>query len=123
MSLLYNSIVQRLKERARYWKFERLDTSEMTTEEELIILRFIEGMHDLAFKHKLLETLQSVNLIVETCTEFFQQLELIKCITNYQTKEKCTAEINTKFYANTEANSMSRKKNIVQPSVRYAPFA
>ena len=50
----------------------------MTTEDELIMLRLIEGMHDPAFNHKLLETLQSVNLTVETCIEFVQQLELIK---------------------------------------------
>ena len=40
----------------------------MTTEDELIMLRLIEGMHDSAFKQKLLETLQSVNLTVETCS-------------------------------------------------------
>ena len=50
----------------------------MTTEDELIMLRFIEGMHHPAFKHKLLETLQSVNLTLETCIEFVQQVELIK---------------------------------------------
>ena len=50
-----------------YWKKEidivnfRLGTSKMTTEDELIMLRLIEGMHDPAFKHKLLEMLQSVN--------------------------------------------------------------
>ena len=31
-------------------------------------------------------------------------------------------QTNTKFYANTRANGMPRKKIIVQPSVRYAPF-
>ena len=61
-----------LKERARCCKFERLGTGEMTTEGELIVLRLIEGMHDLALKHELLETLQSVNLTVETCIEFMQ---------------------------------------------------
>ena len=48
------SIVQfahRLKERARYCEFERLGTREITTEDELIMLRLIEGMHDQAFKH------------------------------------------------------------------------
>ena len=50
----------------------------MTIEDELIMLRLTEGMHDSAFKHKLLETLQSVNLTVETCIELVQQLELIK---------------------------------------------
>ena len=37
----------------------------MTTENELIVLHLIEGMHDPTFKHKLLEMLQSVNLTVE----------------------------------------------------------
>ena len=83
---LDDSIVQfvhRLKERARYCEFERLSTSEMTTEDELIMLRLIEGMHNPAFKHKLLEMLQSVNFTVETCIEFVQQLELMK---NYNKK-------------------------------------
>ena len=65
-------------ERARYCEFERLGTGEMTTEDELIMLRLIEGTHHPACKHKLLETLQSVNLTVETYIEFVQQLELIK---------------------------------------------
>ena len=83
----------------------------MTTEDELIMLRLIEGIHDPAFKHKLLETLQSVNLTVETCIEFVQQQELIqKSITNNRTKEKRTAQTNTKFYANTVADGMSGKK-------------
>ena len=50
----------------------------MTTEVELIMLRLIEAMHDPAFKHKLLETLQSVNLTVEIWIEFVLRLELIK---------------------------------------------
>ena len=69
--------VHPLKERARYCKFEKFGASEMTTGDELIMLRLIEGMHNQAFKHKLLETLQSINLTVETCIEFVQQLELI----------------------------------------------
>ena len=76
-----DSIVQfvhQLKERAIYCEFERLGTGEMITEDELIILRLIESMHNSALKHKLLETLQSVNSTVETWTEFVQQLELIK---------------------------------------------
>ena len=56
----------------------------MTKEDELIMLRLIEDMHDLAFKHTSLETLQSVNLTVETCIEFLQQLELIKKKYNQQ---------------------------------------
>ena len=50
----------------------------MTTEDELIMLLLIGGRHDPGFKHKLLETLQAVNLTVETCIEFVLQLELIK---------------------------------------------
>ena len=45
-----------MKERARYCKFKRLGTGEMTTENELIVLH-LEGMHDPTFKHKLLEIL------------------------------------------------------------------
>ena len=48
------SIVQfehRLKERDSYCEFERLGTSEMTTEDEFIMLRLIKDMHDTAFKH------------------------------------------------------------------------
>ena len=82
--------VHRLKERARYC--ERLGTGEMTTD-DLVMLRLIEGTHDPALKHKLLEMLQSVNLTVEICIEFVQQLELIKCIANNRTKEKRTAQI------------------------------
>ena len=67
-----------MKERARYCEFERHGTGEMTTEDELIMLCLIEGMRDPAFKHKSLETLQSVNLTVQTFIELVQQLELIK---------------------------------------------
>ena len=50
----------------------------MTTDDELIMLCLIEGIHDPDFKHKLLEMLESVNLTVEICIEFVQQLKLIK---------------------------------------------
>ena len=46
----------------------------MTTEDELIMLRLIEALYDPVFKYKLLETLQSINLTVETCIELVQQL-------------------------------------------------
>ena len=49
-----------MEERARYCEFERLGNGEMNTEDELIMLCLIDGMHDPAFKHKLLEMLQSV---------------------------------------------------------------
>ena len=88
-----------------------------------LVPRLIEGMHDTAFKHKLLETLQSVNLTVETYIEFVQRLELIKKrITNNRTKKKRTAQTNTKFHANTVASGMLGEKTIVQPSVRHSSF-
>ena len=83
----------------------------MTTEDELIMLRLIEGMHNLALKHKLLEMLESVNLTVETCIEFMQQLELIKKKYNQQTNEGEVYCTNTEFYANTVANGMPGEKN------------
>ena len=42
------------------------------------MLHLIEGMHDPAFRYKLLEMLQRVNLTVETSIELVQELELIK---------------------------------------------
>ena len=66
----------------------------MTTEDEWIMLRLREGMHDPAFKDKLLETLQSVNLTVETCIDIVQQLELIKKMCNQQPNEGETYNTN-----------------------------
>ena len=66
----------------------------MTTEDELIMLRLIEGTHHPACKHKLLETLQSVNLTVETYIEFVQQLELIKKKYNQQPNQGEAYRIN-----------------------------
>ena len=69
----------------------------------------------------LLETLQNVNLTVETYIEFVQQLEFIKkCITNHRTKEKRTAQTNTKFYANTAANGMLGKNNFSDLGKKYS---
>ena len=111
--------MHRLKERARYYEYERLGAGEMTTDEFIMPL---EGMHDPAFKHKLLETLQSVNLTVETRIEFVQQLELIKKY-NQQSNEGEAQSTNTKFYTNTMVNGISGKKVIAQPLVRQVSFA
>ena len=59
----------------------------MTTEDELILQRLIKRMHDLALKHKLLEILQTVNLTIETCIDFVQQLGIIKKMYNQQPNE------------------------------------
>ena len=88
----------------------------MTTEDYLVMVRLIEGTHDPALKHKLLEMLQSVNLTEETCIEFVQQLELIKKDYIQQPNEGEAYSTNTKFYANTVAYGMTEEKLIAQPS-------
>ena len=89
---LDESIVQfvhRLKESVRYCDFERLGSGEITTEDELIILRLIEGIHNPAFKHQFLETLQSVNLTIETYrVREATGINEKKSITNNRTREK-----------------------------------
>ena len=114
---LDESIIQfehRLKERARYCEFKRLGIEEMTTEDELIMLRSVEGMHDPAFKHKLFETLQSFNLTVQTFIEFVQQLELIK-------KKKYNQQPNEILCKHCGERYIT-EKIFAQPSVRHAPF-
>ena len=90
---------------------------------ELILLRLIEGMHHLAFKYKLLETLQSINLTVETCIKFMQQLELI-------IKVFATIKLRGRVHHKQIRNSMQipwwtacQVKMVAQPSIRHAPFA
>ena len=95
--------------------------STMTTEDELIMLRLIEGMHNLAFKYDLLETLQSVNLTVETCIEFVLQLESIKKKYNQQPNRE--AYSTNKYDIQYCGERHVREKIIAQPSVRHAPFA
>ena len=94
---VYCKFVHWLKERARYWEFERLGNDEMTSEDELIMPRLIEGMQDPAFKHKLLETLQNANLTVEICIESVQQLKLILKKYNQQPNEVETNEMLCKY--------------------------
>ena len=49
----------------------------MTIEVELIQLHFIEGLHKMEQKNKILEYLQGNNMTLESCVEFVQQLEMI----------------------------------------------
>ena len=65
--------LHRLKEASRFCEFEKLATENMTIEEELIQLRFIEGLHDVDQKNKILECLQGNNMTLEACVEFVQQ--------------------------------------------------
>ena len=49
----------------------------MSIKEELIQLRFIEGLHDMNQKDNVLKRLQSNNMALEICVEFVQQQEMI----------------------------------------------
>ena len=94
----------------------------MPTEDVLIMLRLIEGMHNPALKHKLLETSQSLNLTVETYIEFVQQLELIKYNQQLNKGEAYSTnkyEILCKYCGERHV----REKIIAQPLIRHAPFA
>ena len=71
------SYLHRLKEASRFCEFEKLGIENITIEEELIWLHFIEGLHDVNQKNKILERLQGNNITMETCIEFKQQLEMI----------------------------------------------
>ena len=70
--------VHRLKVASKYCEFEKLGSEDMTTEDELILLRLIEGLYDKSHKHKIMERLQISNLNLEASIEFAQQLELIE---------------------------------------------
>ena len=66
--------VHKLKETSKY---DKLETKDRTTEDELILLRLIEGIHDKPYKHKILERLQISNMNLEVSKEFLQ-LEFIR---------------------------------------------
>ena len=69
--------IHRLKQASRFCEFEKLGSGTMSIQEELIQLRFIEGLHEQNQKDKILERLQSNHMVLEQCIEFVQQLELI----------------------------------------------
>ena len=94
----------------------------MTTEDKLIMLRLIEGMHDPASKQKSLEMFQSVNLTVETCIEFVQQLELIKKNNQQSNEGEASSTNEYKIFCKYSGERHVRKKIIAQPSVKHAPF-
>ena len=94
----------------------------MTTEDELIMLRLIEGMHDPAFKHKLLETLQSVNFTVETCIEFVQQLESIRKYNQQRNEGEAYSTNKYEIICKYCGERHVRVKIIAQPLVRHDPF-
>ena len=73
---LVRSYLQSLKEASRFCEFEKLGTENITIEEELIWLQFIEGLNDVDQKNKILECLQHNNMTLEVCVEVVQQLEI-----------------------------------------------
>lgn len=88
--------LHRLRSASKYCEFEKLGTGEQTTEEELIQLRLIEGMHNSAHRYKLMEQLQLTNMPLNMCIEFIQQQELIH--TYNQNKNKSYEEIMAETY-------------------------
>ena len=69
--------MNQLKEASRFCEFEKLGTENVTIEEELIWLHFIEGSPDVNQENEILECLQSNNMTLEACVKFVQQLEVI----------------------------------------------
>ena len=49
----------------------------MTIKEELLQLRLIEGQYNRAKKNKMLEQLQTQDMLLDACVEILQQIELI----------------------------------------------
>ena len=75
--------LNRLKEATRYCEYKKKSGSkEMSIEDELILLKLIEGMHDIAYKHDILERLQLNEMNLEASIDFLQQLKLIDEFSN-----------------------------------------
>ena len=68
--------LHRLKEASKFCEFEKLGTENITIEEELIQLCFIEELHNVNQRNKILRHLQGHNMTLEACIEFLQQLEM-----------------------------------------------
>ena len=69
--------MHRLKESSKDSEFEKLRIKDVTTENELILLRLIEGRQDSWHKHKIVERLQISNRNLEAIIKVLQ-LESIK---------------------------------------------
>ena len=67
----------------------------MFIKDELILLRLIEGMHDVAYKHKILARLQLNEMNLGASVEFLQQLELIDEFNN--------SKVNVEAYGTTKS--------------------
>ena len=106
--------VHRLKQASRFCEFEKLGSGMMSTEEELIQLRFIEGLHEEGQKDKILERLQSSDMGLEHCIEFVQQLELIS---NFKKEEKEEAMV-FQMKETAEKDERIQKKKQTKNSVR-----
>ena len=70
--------LHRLRNASRYCEFKKLGQEEQTTEEDIIQLRLIEGMHNASRRYKIMEQLQIENMSLNTCIDFIQQQKLIQ---------------------------------------------
>ena len=64
--------LRKLRKESRFWEFEKLGMREMTIEDKSILLRLIEHMFDVSYKHKNLEQLQLSKMSLEACIDFLQ---------------------------------------------------
>ena len=79
--------LHKLKEISRFCEFENLDTENITTEEELIQLCFIGGLHNVNQKNKNFEVSPGQLLTLEAGIEFVQQLEMISDFSETNTRQ------------------------------------
>ena len=112
--------VHRLKQASRFCEFEKLGSGTMSIHEELIQLRFIEGLHEQSQKDKMLERLQSYDMALEQCIEFVQQLELIS---EFKKEEKEEAMVfSMKKTARIDKQTQKEEQNRELVKCKYCNF-
>ena len=75
-----------LRNASRYCEFEKLGQEEQTIEEDLIQLRWIEGMNNASDQCTVMEPLQIGNMSLNTCNESIYQQELIQKYKHYKSQ-------------------------------------
>ena len=109
--------IHRLKQASRFCEFEKLGSGSMSIHEELLQLRFIEGLHEQNKKDKILERLQSNHMALEQCIEFAQQLELIS-----EFKNEEAMVFSMKKTARIDEQTQKEKQNIKSVKCKYCNF-
>ena len=89
----------------------------MTTENELIFLRLIEGMLDIWYKHEILERLKISYMNLETSREFLQELEL-----KSSTNEKISKRPKTQPCSWSNANIVTRNMRKIMNAQPWETF-